>query len=91
MPDDGSVDREAVIAVLSASGVSVSTCDNSADDLVVTLAKGDRIETQTLPKQICRDMLHYLQYHFGVAIHLFYHPEMLRSEQTGTESPKRVQ
>jgi hypothetical protein len=91
MPDDGCVDRAIVLSVLRASGVSVSKCSSDPTGEMVTLAKGDRIEDQKLPDPVGRHMLHYLDYHFGVPIHHFYHPDMMSNQSAEPPSNHPVQ
>ena len=77
MSDPGEVDRAVVIEVLKAQRVSVSVCQDDPTGKTLTIAKGDRIESQKLPNRVGRRMLHYLEFHYGVPIHYFFHPEMM--------------
>ena len=77
MSDPGEVDRAVVIVVLKAQGVGVSVCLDDSTGETLTIAKGDRVESQKLPNRVRRRMLHYLQHHYGIPIHYFFHPEMM--------------
>ena len=83
MSDPGDVDRAVVIEVLKAQHVSVSVCQDDPTGKTLTIAKGDRIESQKLPNRVGRKMLHYLEFHYGVPIHYFFHPEMMPSDKLG--------
>lgn len=76
MGDTGEVDKKTVISVLRANGVQVYRDEACPPDCVI-LAKGDRVEMHDLPAIVPRRMLHYLEYHYKVPIHHFYHPEMV--------------
>lgn len=66
--------REHVIEVLRSKDVTVTPTsqDETTQSVTYTLQKADVIEEQTFPPYVSRRMLHYLQRHFGVSIHLFF-------------------
>lgn len=76
MSDIGEVDRETVIMVLRANQVQISKLKEDSEAWFV-LIKGERVEAQKLPQKVGRKTLQYLQYHFNVPIHYFYHPDMM--------------
>jgi hypothetical protein len=90
MPEPGDVDRDTVIMVLKLSGVSVSKCTADETGEGYTLCKGDRIEVQQFKPRVARRILHYLQYHYKVPIHFFYHPEMMGQSAVIGQSPPEV-
>lgn len=73
MTETGNVSVHTVIDVLKANGVTVTA--NPSQPGSYTLSKGSVMESQTLPDPVERRGLHYLARKFGVAIHLFFHPE----------------
>lgn len=75
MDEWGYVNRSVVIDVLRRNGVDVSR-DESGPAGMVILAKGDHIESRSIPAEVSRRMLHYFQRRFGVPIHHFYNPLM---------------
>jgi hypothetical protein len=76
---DVSIDRDTVILVLKAGGVSVSLAGDCC-----TLAKDATIETIVLPQRVERRMLFRFQYKYGVPIHWFFNPEMIPGAGSGT-------
>lgn len=71
MPD--AVNRLVVLQVLKRCAVGVSI----GPDSKVTLAKDGEYETYVFPDHVGKRMLHTLSRKYGVAIHFFWHPEMI--------------
>ncbi len=73
---EGAVDRDTVIRVLNACGVSVSQQQNGEPGMLV-LSKGDIFEVLRLPNVIRKRLLFRLQAKFSVPVALFYNPHQI--------------
>lgn len=67
------VPRVTVLRVLRECGVDV--VERGGEE--VSLAKGSTFETQVLPKNVSKRMLHYLHRRYDVPIHYFFNPVMM--------------
>jgi hypothetical protein len=74
-PETGDVDREQVIQVLRHYKLGAS--DDPDNPGCIILAKELILESVPLPNPVSRKMLHYFQRTYGIAIHHFYHPDMM--------------
>lgn len=72
---DNTVPRGDVLLVLEAKKIAVSCLDHALD--LYLLAGNGLLEARILPDHVPKMELQYLQRKFDIAIHLFWHPEML--------------
>lgn len=73
MVDDGSVNRDSVIHVLTAVD-SISTAVNGDR---ITVVKNGVPEVTFLPESVPRKMLHMFARKYGIEIAFFYNPSMV--------------
>jgi hypothetical protein len=78
--NDGSVSRDAVVAVLRKNGVLV-TKDR---EFYVLSGPGNTVESHRLPDVVRRRQLHALARRFLIEVRHFYHHVVDKSEQTPT-------
>ena len=74
-PETGEVDREQVVQVFRHYRLGAS--DDPDNPGCIILAKGTILESVPLPNPVSRRLLHYFQRTYGIAIHHFYHPDMM--------------
>lgn len=76
------VPRDAAIRVLRVNGVKLSFEDNDATDpaKMVTLEKGERLESMRIPDPVAPRLLQSFKRHYGCGIHQFYNPPILSGQ-----------
>jgi len=74
--DAGCVDCATVLEVLKCHRVSIGPDPDYPGQTV--LAKGNKIDSRTLPDWFERDVLQFFKRTFGVPITHFYHPDWAR-------------
>jgi hypothetical protein len=71
---DATLSREAVLDVLKQFGISVIALEEGRFSIG---RDGDVPEIHRLPPTVGRRMIGYLAHTFGIATHLFWHPEQI--------------
>jgi hypothetical protein len=71
--NEGAVDRDTVIGVLTCHHVSIGTDPDCPGQTI--FIKGDKIDSRVLEQWVERDVLQFFKRTFGVPIEHFFHPE----------------